>query len=124
MFPVNSSFMQNTTENIKDKYKILNKIGSGLTSTVKKIKQRDTGKMFAVKIFKKSQMNEHQIQNAQREASILASLNHANVLQLQDFYMCDQYICIVTECLQMSLMDYLNDHFDTLTKEAKLHIFR
>ena len=124
MFPLNTAFMSNTAENIKDKYKILNKIGSGLTSTVKKIKERESGKMLAVKIFKKSQMNEQQIQNTQREASILASLNHANVLQLQDFYMCDQYICIVTECLQMSLMDYLNKHFDSLTKEPKLHIFR
>lgn len=124
MFPLNSSFQQNSAESIKDKYKILNKIGSGLTSTVKKIKQRESGEMFAVKIFKKSQMNEQQIKNTQREASILASLNHANVLQLQDYYMCDQYICIVTECLQMSLMDYLNEYFDSLTKEAKLHIFR
>ena len=124
MFPISKEFTQNTTGNIKDKYKILSKLGSGLTSTVKKIKERESGEMFAVKIFKKSKMNEQQIANTQREASILKTLNHANVLQLHDFYMCDQYICIVTECMQMTLMDYLNEHFETLTRDYKLHIFR
>ena len=124
MFPLNEKFLQNIAGNIKDKYKILTKLGSGLTSTVKKIKERDSGKMFAVKIFKKSQMNEQQISNTQREASVLAELNHPNVLQLHDFYMCDQYICIVTECMQMSLMDYLNEHYDSLSRDYKLQIFR
>ena len=81
MFPLNIAFQQNTTESIKDKYKILNKIGSGHTSTVKKIKQRDSGEIFAVKVFKKSRMSEQQILNAQQEASILAFLNHSKILK-------------------------------------------
>ena len=123
MFKINTQFLQNSKMSIKDQYKILNKIGSGLTSTVKRIKERATGKYFAVKIFKKSEMTSYQIYCAMREASILQSNDHINVLQLHNFYMDDNYICLVTDLMQMTLMDYLNDYYDQLSKEGKMDIF-
>ena len=41
-----------------------------------------------------------------------------------DFYMDDKYLCIVVEKMSMSLMDYLNEQYDCLTRENKLAIFK
>ena len=35
----------------------------------------------------------------------------------------ESYLCIVTEVMSMSLMDYLNDHFESLSRADKLSIF-
>lgn len=74
MFNINEEYKQNSEISIKDEYRILDKIGSGFTSTVKKVKHRETGKCFAVKIFKRSAMNQYQTYCTLREASILSSI--------------------------------------------------
>ena len=54
MYPIVEKFKQESSGCcIKDSYKILHKIGSGSTSHIKKVKHRDTGKYFAVKILNK-----------------------------------------------------------------------
>ena len=108
---------------IKDQYKILNKIGCGLTSTVKRVKERASGEFFAVKIFTKSKMNQYQIQCAEREASILESIEHANIIKLHKYFQDENYICVVTDLMQMTLLDYLNEYYEQLTKENKIAIF-
>ena len=35
----------------------------------------------------------------------------------------DSYLCIVTDVMDMSLMEYLNDHYDRLSRADKLAIF-
>ena len=50
-------------------------------------------------------------------------MKDVNVLSLKHFYQDDDYICLVTDLMDMNLMDYLNNHFDSLTRQSKLKIF-
>ena len=50
-------------------------------------------------------------------------MEHANILQFHGYYMDKNYICIVTDLMQTTLMDYLNVHYDELNKESKIVIF-
>ena len=74
MFKVKAEFKQNTSKSIKDDYRILEKIGTGFTSTVKKCRHRQSGECFAVKIFKRSAMDNYQIYCTLREASVLSTI--------------------------------------------------
>lgn len=80
MFNIKQEFKQISSKSIKDDYKILEKLGTGATSTVKKCKHRQSGECFAVKIFKRSAMDNYQVYCALREASVLSTISHANVL--------------------------------------------
>ena len=68
-------------------------------------------------------MDKYQVYCAMREASVLSKMKDINVLSLKDYYMCENYVCLVTDFMDMSLMDYLNDYYDELTKDQKLSIF-
>lgn len=50
-------------------------------------------------------------------------MDHPNVLRLHDYYIDDQRICLITDLMDISLIDYLNEHFDKLTLDAKLSLF-
>ena len=68
-------------------------------------------------------MDKYQVYCAMREASVLSKMKDINVISLKDYYMCENYVCLVTDFMDMSLMDYLNDYYDELTKDQKLSIF-
>lgn len=44
-------------------------------------------------------MDKYQTYCAMREASVLKEIKHPNVLQLHDYYMDSEYICIVTDLM-------------------------
>ena len=124
MFKVPDSFTKNTSAMIKHDYKILNHIAKGTNSNVKQVRHRETGELFAVKIFNRRKLTDYKLSCAQREAAILSQLTKCkNIIQYQDFFMDDSYLCIVTDVMSMSLMDYLNDHYDRLSRADKLAIF-
>ena len=61
----------NGFRNIKETYKIEGTIGKGSFATVKKAKNRASGKRFAVKVLSKSKMSDEEKSAMQMEIDIL-----------------------------------------------------
>jgi len=71
---------------IKDTYKILETIGKGSFSSVKKAKKRATGELFAVKVLSKKKMSEEDRIHLKTEVEILKLLDHPNIVRLIEVY--------------------------------------
>ena len=54
----------------------------------------------------------------------MTKIEHENILKYKDFYMNDDYICLVTDWMHMNLMEYLNDCYNHLSRKIKLSIFK
>ena len=102
---------------IRDDYKLLNKIGKGSSAYVRRIKHRPTGNLYAAKIFTLAKMSDRDRSWAHREASVLATLHHPNILRVQETFTCEKYICMVTELMHCNLVEYLNRNYERLSKE-------
>lgn len=96
-------------------YTILEEIGSGSFSTVFRIKDIETGNLFALKKVKINSLSAREKENALNEIRILASIHSPFVVQYKEaFYVEeDESLCII--------MEYL-DNFDLerKVKEYKL----
>ena len=53
----------------------------------------------AIKIIDKTKLNEENLKKAQREADILKSLHHPNIIKLYQVMESERLLCIVTEYL-------------------------
>ena len=71
---------------IKDTYKILETMGKGSFSSVKKAKKRATGELFAVKVLSKKKMSEEDRIHLKTEVEILKLLDHPNIVRLIEVY--------------------------------------
>ncbi|KAG7360442.1 protein kinase [Nitzschia inconspicua] len=80
---------------VKEKYKILEILGSGSYGTVRKCKDRKTGELLACKTIKKSKVDN--FENLRREITILESVDHPNIIKFVDVYEDEKYIHLVTE---------------------------
>jgi len=47
----------------------------------------------------------------------LRSLEHENILRFKDVYIEKKYMFIVTEQMEMDLLDYINIYYDQLTED-------
>uniref|UniRef100_A0AAZ3REY9 Calcium/calmodulin-dependent protein kinase IGb n=3 Tax=Oncorhynchus TaxID=8016 RepID=A0AAZ3REY9_ONCTS len=72
-----------TTDNIQEVFDFMEVLGSGAFSEVFMVKERKTGKLFAMKCVKKKQKS---IQNLENEIAVLRKIKHDNVVGLEDFY--------------------------------------
>ena len=81
--------------NVKEKYKILEILGTGSYGTVRKCKDRQTGEMYACKTIKKAKVDN--VQNLRREISILETVDHPNIIKFMDVFEDEKYIHLVTE---------------------------
>ncbi|KAJ8016962.1 hypothetical protein DPEC_G00012840 [Dallia pectoralis] len=72
-----------TTDNIQDIFDFMDVLGSGAFSEVLMVKERNTGKLFAMKCIKKKQKS---IPNLENEIAVLRKIKHENVVGLEDFY--------------------------------------
>ncbi|XP_010873479.2 calcium/calmodulin-dependent protein kinase IGb isoform X2 [Esox lucius] len=72
-----------TTDNIQDIFDFMEVLGSGAFSEVFMVKERNTGKLFAMKCIKKKQKS---IPNLENEIAVLRKIKHENVVGLEDFY--------------------------------------
>ncbi|XP_051282305.1 calcium/calmodulin-dependent protein kinase IGb [Dicentrarchus labrax] len=71
------------TENIQEVFDIMEELGSGAFSEVYMVKEKKTGKMFAMKCVKKKQKRDLNLEN---EIAVLRRIKHENVVGLEDFY--------------------------------------
>ncbi|CAB1330056.1 unnamed protein product, partial [Coregonus sp. 'balchen'] len=72
-----------TTDNIQEVFDFMEVLGSGAFSEVFMVKEKMTGKLFALKCVKKKQKS---IQNLENEIAVLRKIKHENVVGLEDFY--------------------------------------
>ncbi|XP_078144568.1 calcium/calmodulin-dependent protein kinase IGb [Centroberyx gerrardi] len=71
------------TENIQEVFDFMEELGSGAFSEVYMVKERKTGKMFAMKCVKKKQKRDLNLEN---EIAVLRKIKHENVVGMEDFY--------------------------------------
>ncbi|TMS16651.1 Calcium/calmodulin-dependent protein kinase type 1G [Larimichthys crocea] len=71
------------TENIQEIFDIMEELGSGAFSEVYMVKEKATGKMFAMKCVKKKQKRDLNLEN---EIAVLRRIQHENVVGMEDFY--------------------------------------
>ena len=73
------------TETIADKYEILAELGRGGMGRVYKVLHRSLNKVYALKILREHLVDDESlIARFQNEARIMASLHHANIIQVFD----------------------------------------
>uniref|UniRef100_A0A3Q3G1F2 Calcium/calmodulin-dependent protein kinase IGa n=1 Tax=Labrus bergylta TaxID=56723 RepID=A0A3Q3G1F2_9LABR len=72
-----------STNNIKDVFEFLGKMGSGTFSDVFMVRERKTGELYALKCLKKKHLTHSNLEN---EINVLRRIKHENVVGLEDFY--------------------------------------
>ncbi|XP_033483501.1 calcium/calmodulin-dependent protein kinase type 1D-like [Epinephelus lanceolatus] len=72
-----------STSNIKDLFKFEGKMGSGSFSEVFMVREKATGKLYALKCLKKKYLAHSNLEN---EINVLRRIQHENVVGLEDFY--------------------------------------
>ncbi|XP_066527743.1 LOW QUALITY PROTEIN: calcium/calmodulin-dependent protein kinase type 1G-like [Hoplias malabaricus] len=71
-----------TTDNIREVFDIIEVLGSGASSEVFMVKEKNTGKMFAMKCVVKKNRNT----SLENEIAVLRRTKHENIVALEDFY--------------------------------------
>ena len=92
------TFVGKTKGNLTDHYFIKEGIGQGSYGKVFQVKHKDSGITRACK-----QLAIKQIQNYEKfmlEISILAQMDHPNIIRAYEFYQDDQFFYIVTDYCQ------------------------
>ncbi|XP_034445949.1 calcium/calmodulin-dependent protein kinase IGb [Hippoglossus hippoglossus] len=82
------------TENIQEVFDIMEELGSGAFSEVYMVKEKKTGKMFAMKCVKKKQKKDLNLEN---EIAVLRRIKHDNVVGLEDFYESRTHFYLIME---------------------------
>ncbi|XP_015259174.1 PREDICTED: calcium/calmodulin-dependent protein kinase type 1D-like [Cyprinodon variegatus] len=71
------------TENIQEIFDFIEELGSGAFSEVFMVRERKTGKTFAMKCIKKKKKRDINLEN---EIAVLRKIQHENVVGMEDFY--------------------------------------
>ncbi|XP_037114398.1 serine/threonine-protein kinase Chk2 isoform X5 [Syngnathus acus] len=84
---------------LRDKYLLTRRIGTGVCGEVKLAFQRSTCKKFAVKVINKNNFKSEgtAARNAQTEIEILQRIDHPCLIRTEDFYQTDDTFFIVLE---------------------------
>ncbi|CAK4072469.1 unnamed protein product [Aphanomyces euteiches] len=104
----------------RDKYILGGALGEGSYASVKKARNKETGTMYAVKVFKKANLSPDDEKDIHSEVEILSRLKHPNVLNLIDFYSELKHYYIVTDlCEGGELFDRIAHLTYYTEKEAR-----
>ncbi|CAE8640057.1 unnamed protein product [Polarella glacialis] len=102
--------MEDDDAELKNNYRIHEKIGEGTYGTVYKASCRQTGERVAIKKIRILYEDDGVPSTALREIALLKDLSHNNVVQLKDVYSSRSNLHLVFECLDMDLRVYLKRH--------------
>lgn len=80
-----------------DNYEVLEQMGEGAFSVVYKARHIASGKLVAIKILRKFQMDSNQKQAVLKEVTIMRQLSHPNIVKFIEFIDSQQYYYIVQE---------------------------
>ncbi|XP_037106794.1 calcium/calmodulin-dependent protein kinase type 1D-like [Syngnathus acus] len=106
--------------NIKDVFDFKGKMGSGSFSEVFMVREKKTGKLFALKCLKKKHLTHSNLEN---EISVLKRIKHDNVVGLEDFYESRTHYYLVMQLVSGGeLFDRIVDKGVFTEKDASLVI--
>ncbi|XP_072304967.1 calcium/calmodulin-dependent protein kinase IGb [Eucyclogobius newberryi] len=83
-----------TTENIQEAFEFMEELGSGAFSEVYMVKEKKTGKTFAMKCVKKKQKQDLNLEN---EIAVLRRIKHENVVEMEDLYESDSHYYLIMQ---------------------------
>jgi len=109
--------MSNSPRSQLERYEKIQKIGEGTYGVVYKSKDKQTGRLIALKKIRLEHEDEGVPSTAIREISILKELQHPNVVSLLDIVNCQNKLYLVFEFLEQDLKRYMDS---VHTMEAKL----
>src|SRR5690606_29320371 len=83
---------------IADKYEVLETIGRGGMGTVYKARQRNLDRIVAIKMLSEELASDPEFRaRFQQEATVVARLNHPNIVQIHDIEVHGNTFCIIME---------------------------
>ena len=82
---------------LRDHYRIRKMLGSGAFGEVRVCVQRESGQQRAVKVLRKSHMDEDEKKMLFNEINNLKDLDHPNILKMYEFFEDDKRYYIVTD---------------------------
>jgi len=102
------SLQRQRTVDVKIKYKIRQKLGSGAFATVRRVVEKSTGANYALKMIRKKGMDEFELDNLEHEIKILQQIDNAYCIKLHDAYFTATYTYLVCDyCSGGELFDVL-----------------
>ena len=105
------TFIGRVKGKLEDNYEIIEEIGSGGFSRVLKVKNKNTGVLYACKEMRKKKLSD--IEEFTREINIMIKLDHPNIIKLYEVYETDSCINIIMElCTGGELFDRIIDNTD------------
>uniref|UniRef100_A0A8C9SA50 non-specific serine/threonine protein kinase n=1 Tax=Scleropages formosus TaxID=113540 RepID=A0A8C9SA50_SCLFO len=109
------------TDDIRNVFDFMEVLGSGAFSEVFMVREKKTGKQFALKCVKKQHLHAKNLEN---EITVLRRIKHENIIGLEDFYESDTHYYLVMELvLGGELFDRLLDR-GTYTEKDASHVIR
>lgn len=112
-------------------YKVVKMLGSGSTAKVMMAVHTETKEQVAIKCIVRQRPGMDPPKNSKesialrekrifREASILYLLKHPNIVGLKDFYVCDEYFCMIFDFVEgVQLLDYITANGKLKEKAAR-----
>lgn len=85
---------------IKSVYSIGSKLGTGGFAVVRKCKRRQDGKVFALKVINKKNLDKDDLVILDSEVSIMRVIKHPNIVQLYDVFDSRSKMCLVLDLLE------------------------
>ena len=110
-----------STDNLKDKYQIIKKVGEGGFGTVWKVMHVKTGLIRTMKRIAKSK-NEDEIEHLINEINILKKLDHPNIVKLFEFFVEPDGFYTITEFCHHGELDDLIKQKHNLNEDVAANI--
>ena len=92
-----NQFVTQTAGKLRDHYRIGKMLGSGAFGEVRVCVHRESGAQRAVKVLRKSHMDEDEKKMLFNEINNLKDLDHPNILKMYEFFEDDKRYYIVTD---------------------------
>ena len=92
-----ANFVTQNAGKLRDFYRIGKLLGSGAFGEVRMCVHRDSGATRAVKVMKKSSMDQEEQKMLFNEINILKDLDHPNIVKMYEFFEDEKRYYIVTE---------------------------
>ncbi|NXH27221.1 KCC1G kinase, partial [Myiagra hebetior] len=116
-----SSSWKKQTSNIRKTFIFMEALGSGAFSEVFLVKQKSTGKLFALKCIKKSPLNRDS--SLENEIAVLKKIKHENIVTLEDIYESTTHFYLVMQLVSGGeLFDRILERGVYTEKDASLVI--